>query len=100
MSVPESTPASWEGWSNCPASRRPKFDPAGVYDFGKPLVSMRLENMSRRGVAVTGSPVDRATPPSKTDLCPASFYQCGGNVIGYEGKGGDHSDWVPPPPRG
>ena len=96
MNVPESVPASWEGWSNCPSSSRPKFNPAGVYDFGKPLVSMRIDNLEARGMALTDVPVDRATPPPLTNLCPSSFYQCPPDSMGgYDGKGGIHAEWGP-----
>ena len=97
MNVPESVPASWNDRGGCRSgSTAPRLDPAGAYDFGKPLVAMRLEKLGREGRLATGVPEDRATTPPESDPCPSSFYQCPANSAGgYDGKGGDHAAWLP-----
>lgn len=62
-------------WDAPPCAREQHW--ARAYDFGKPLVGLRFENLARRGGPSRPAAAARDLPsPSATDPCPARFYEC------------------------
>ena len=57
-------------------------------DFGRPLASLRMGNILKRGGNLYNVH-DGVTLPTKNDLCPGSFYQCESvsGMPGYAGSG-------------